>query len=549
MTITISTKFIENIKRWLAGLPWVWVIALLSTILACAATLYFFDKDLLIAYGDAESHLNIAKRVVHSLTPGFAQLGGIWLPLPHLLMIPFVYFDALWRTGLAGAIVSGAAFVVSSIYLFKLTKHVTGSTLASVVASVVFMINPNLLYLQATPMTELVLIAFFVLSTYYFVRFVGDTSKNTYLILAAFFGFCATWSRYDGWFLVAAEAGLLVLLFLPWSRVPRSWSEIKTGFSKERWEALQGKLVLYALPAFFGILLWLLWDFLILGDPLYFTHSEFSAKSQQQAWLARGELPGYGHPWLSFWYYFITAMSNVGVFVWAMALVGLAWYALRKEEKHRLIVLVILLVPFIFNVLTLYLGQSVIFIPHVTPVDFEWRLFNVRYGTMMVPAAAFAVGYLLWRSRAVSRLLIITLLIAQLGLYGVGYSKVVSYEDGTTGLSSAVAKLPDAQRWITEEYDGGLVLVDDFARTLSIVRTKIPMQDVIYVGNKPYWPESLREPEKYANWIIMQENDTLWNTLWAPPDMQGRLYKYFVRVYTSPQILIFKRNPDVPAGS
>jgi hypothetical protein len=27
--------------------------------------------------------------------------------------------------------------------------------------------------------------------------------------------------------------------------------------------------------------------------------------------------------------------------------------------------------------------------------------------------------------------------------------------------------------------------------------------------------------------------------------MQGRLYKYFVKAYTSPEILIFKRNPAV----
>jgi len=549
MTISISTESIERIKARLSRVNWPWVIGIAATILAIIATIYFFAQGLLIAYGDAESHLNIAKRVVHSLTPGFAQLGGIWLPLPHLLMIPLVFFDKLWRTGLAGAVISGAAFVVSSIYLFKLTKHITGSLLASVVAAAVFMSNPNLLYLQSTPMTELVLIAFFVLSTYYFIRFVDDTSKNSYLILAALFGFCATLSRYDGWFLVAAEAGLMVLLFLPWSRIPRSFSEIKTGFDKSKWETLQGKLLLFALPAFFGIALWFLWDFLILGDALYFTHSEYSAKSQQAAWLARGALPGYNHPIVSFWYYFVTAMSNAGVLVWVMALVGLAWYVFRKDSKHRLIVLIILMVPFIFNVLTLFLGQSVIFIPHITPVSFEWRLFNVRYGTMMIPAVAFAVGYLMWRLKAGGKLVVIALLIAQLGLYGIGYSKVISLADGTEGLSSAVSKLPDAQNWIKSEYDGGLVLVDDFARTLSIVRTDIPMQNIIYVGNKPYWPESLKEPEKYATWIIMQENDTLWNTLWVPPDMQGRLYKYFQKVYTSPQILIFKRNPDVQAGT
>src|ERR1700745_405157 len=91
------------------------VVGVLAAVAAIAATFYFYQHHMLVAYGDAESHLNIAKRVVDSLTPGFAQLGGIWLPLPHILMAPLVWFDPLWRTGLAGSIVSGTAFVISSV--------------------------------------------------------------------------------------------------------------------------------------------------------------------------------------------------------------------------------------------------------------------------------------------------------------------------------------------------------------------------------------------------------------------------------------------------
>jgi hypothetical protein len=56
-------------------------------------------------------------------------------------------------------------------------------------------------------------------------------------------------------------------------------------------------------------------------------------------------------------------------------------------------------------------------------------------------------------------------------------------------------------------------------------------------------------PEKYATWIIMQQNDEVWKRINDDPITQGRMYKYFNKVYTSPEILIFKRNPEVPAGS
>ena len=116
MTINISflTKIIVLLKR----INLFKATIVISVILSVIASTYFFLNDNIIAYGDAESHLNIAKRVVSSITPGMAQLGGIWPPLPHLMMVPFVYFDTLWRTGLGGTIVSGLCFLITNIYLF-----------------------------------------------------------------------------------------------------------------------------------------------------------------------------------------------------------------------------------------------------------------------------------------------------------------------------------------------------------------------------------------------------------------------------------------------
>ena len=88
--------------------------------------------------------------------------------------------------------------------------------------------------------------------------------------------------------------------------------------------------------------------------------------------------------------------------------------------------------------------------------------------------------------------------------------------------------------------------MDDYARTVSILRTGIPMQNIIYIGNKPYWEESLVQPEKYANWIVMQKDDAVWRALIDQPITEGRLYKYFQKTYTSDEILIFKRN-NIPA--
>ncbi len=204
--------------------------------------------------------------------------------------------------------------------------------------------------------------------------------------------------------------------------------------------------------------------------------------------------------------------------------------------------------PFFFNVVSLFMGQSVIFIPSLTPYTFDWTLFNVRYGVMMVPTIAFCCAYLFYHSKIGGKILIIGLIASQIGLFLIGYSPVITLQDGVSGLSSEINKIPDAQNFINSHYDGGLVLQDDFARTISIIQSPIHMKDDIYIGNKPYYEESLKEPEKYATWIIMQEHDAIWTALYDDTALQGRLYKYFNKVYTSPSVLIFKRNPAVPAN-
>jgi hypothetical protein len=130
-TLSVSVSSLRQVRTWWSRLNLEKLVVVCAGVLAVLATVYAYTNDLIVLYGDAESHLNIAKRVVHSLTPGFAQLGGIWLPLPHLLLLPFVYFDSLWRSGLAGSIVSGVSFVITVLYTYKLLLLLTANRTAS----------------------------------------------------------------------------------------------------------------------------------------------------------------------------------------------------------------------------------------------------------------------------------------------------------------------------------------------------------------------------------------------------------------------------------
>ena len=65
-------------------------VKLVSTvaILLTAASLAFCARHgYLLLYGDAVAHLHIARRIFDSSNPGLSQLGSVWLPLPHLLLL------------------------------------------------------------------------------------------------------------------------------------------------------------------------------------------------------------------------------------------------------------------------------------------------------------------------------------------------------------------------------------------------------------------------------------------------------------------------------
>src|ERR1017187_3356958 len=83
----------------------------------------FYNRhgDVLL-YGDAVAHINIARRVFDSKTPGLLQLGTVWLPLPHLLIMPFIISMRMWQSGTGGSIPSMAGFVLGVLGIFRLVR-------------------------------------------------------------------------------------------------------------------------------------------------------------------------------------------------------------------------------------------------------------------------------------------------------------------------------------------------------------------------------------------------------------------------------------------
>src|SRR5262249_7797809 len=150
----------------------------------------YYRRGEILLYGDAVAHLNIARRVFDSRTPGLLQLGTVWLPLPHLLMIPFLLSDKMWQSGVGGSIPSMVAYVLGVAGIFRLVRGSfqpqddAQARIVAWLAALIYAANPNLIYLQTTAMTEPVYLALFVWSVVYFSEVVqqfaaGENDSQT----------------------------------------------------------------------------------------------------------------------------------------------------------------------------------------------------------------------------------------------------------------------------------------------------------------------------------------------------------------------------------
>src|SRR6202795_1132006 len=119
------------------------IVILLIAALAIAAVRWSLAHGYILYYGDAEAHLNIARRILDSRTPGPEQIGTGWLPLPHLLMLPLAMPDAWWKSGRAGALPSAVYFAMAGAFLFAAARRVFDSTAAALAATLLFALNPN----------------------------------------------------------------------------------------------------------------------------------------------------------------------------------------------------------------------------------------------------------------------------------------------------------------------------------------------------------------------------------------------------------------------
>ncbi|MFZ0416670.1 MAG: hypothetical protein WAM04_01085 [Candidatus Sulfotelmatobacter sp.] len=503
----------------------------LAIFISAFSFLFYNRQGDVLLYGDAVAHINIARRIFDSRTPGLLQLGTVWLPLPHLLILPFIVSTKMWQSGSGGSIPSMAAFVVAVLGIFRLVRgqlsrdgEAHATPMGAWIAAMIYAANPNLIYMQATAMGESLYLALFIWAVVYFAEFARGNAKaltKCGLCLAA-----ACLTRYDGWFLAAL---LMVAALIVHSRLCKRSKEGPSGPSSLPGRAQMIRFLLIAVAAPIS---WLAYNAAIYRNPLEFANGPYSAKSIEQKTAtvnpAKGNLLAAGS------YFLKAAELNVAQSSWlgrlwlVLALLG----SLAAAYSGRGRIALLLWVPVPFYGLSIAYGSVPIFVPTWWP----FTQYNVRYGLQLLPAFAvfvpMGISFLVQSATKLPQFeassrqwagvatVLIVLVFAGASYALIWRANPICYREADINMKGRVALDHQLGEWIKSLPPNSTLLMYLGQHVGALEQAGIPLRRTINEGNHRVWKypvdpdglweRALADPASYADYAIGFEGDPVW---------------------------------------
>jgi hypothetical protein len=458
---------------------------LIAAAIAITAARWSFAHGYVLNDGDAEAHFNIARRILDSRTPGPEQIGTGWLPLTHVLLIPFVMHGDWWQTGLAGTMPSAACFALAAIFLFAAAQRAFHSPPAAFAVMLVFLLNPNMLFLSTAPMTEPVFaasVAALLFATLWF----RDSQSIWALLLAAAASNAASLTRYEGWFLIPFAAVYLLIV------------------AKNKWLA-----ILFGLLASLAPLAWAAHNRFYNGDALEFYRGQWSAMGIYQRQLARGmaRYPG-DHDWRKTVEYYSTAVQLV--VGWPALLLGAAGIFAALWRRAWWPVLLLLLSP-VFYAISMHSSGTPIFVPTLYPHSF----YNTRYALAALPLTAFCAAALVmlvpnkWK---IWRWLAALIVVAIPAAAWTMHPESICWKE--TEVNSAVRRqwTRAAATYLGAHYRPGDGIIFPFGDMTGVLREAgIPIREGLFDGNGAAFEMALNRPDLFlqSRWALAFSGDRI----------------------------------------
>lgn len=497
-------------------------VGTLAAWISLGSFFYYLRRGEILMLGDTVAHINIARRVFDSLNPGLQQLGTVWLPLPHLLMIPFLLSNKMWQSGIGGSIPSMIAYVFGVIGIFRLAHGVLASDertralseVGGFVAAFAYGANPNLLYVQATALTEPIYLAFFIWTITYFMDFTTALSKGAAgkqqarhaLRRCAYCIACAELTRYDGWFL----AGVIGALITGIAVLRRSDRDLRKG-------ALKFLLGIGVAP-----LIWLAYNAAVYGNPLEFANGPYSSRAIEQRVAAPN--PGAHNILVASSYFLKSAQITLAVGNWGRlwllaSVVATAILAWRLRRQSTALILLLLWSPAAFYALSIAYGSVVLHVPMWWP----FAIFNQRFGLELLPLFAVSAGALVaiiaarWLAVQAWKIVAPAVALIVISYAFIWIAKPLCWEEAWRNWEMRRALDTAVERAIKQFPPDSRFLMDITEHIGIMERLGIPLRRVVNnEDHRPWvrpsdpngiWEGALADPGHYVNYVIVFKGD------------------------------------------
>ncbi len=523
------------------------VAVLICSVLASLAAIHWsWSHGALLNYGDAVAHLHIARRVFDCHQPRLSQLGSVWLPLPHVLLLPFVQVYSWWANGIAGIIPSALAYLAACIGLYRLARRWLAPT-AAALALAFFALNPNLLYLQTTAMTEPLFLCEIIWIVELLVEWRTQLEQaprkaGRLLFPIAAVLVAAIFTRYDGWVmaLLAWSAIGLILLRRGRLRSPAFWTT---------------SALVVAAP-----IAWFVYNQAAFGDWLEFARGPYSAKAIEIRTASHGAgppHPGWHNPWVSLLFFLKASELDAAAAAWGNTLLTLgvlgtawAWFTARRRAFAAAL---LLWLPVPFYAYSVAYSSVPIFLPPWWP--HSW--YNLRYGMELLPALALGVGFVAsfligtvrefkpaWASYAASALF----LLVALNAWQLVRQRPLVYVEGTKNIAAHrpyQLAIPPVLRAQLAIRPGATVLMETSVDPEIVALTGIPLRQTINEADLDLWTQALKAPAAHTAIVLAFDGDAVDCAVKAHPEGLTTIARFTAKGQPSGTMYV----SDAPASS
>ena len=445
------------------------MLALVAAALGALVAVHYHRAGLTLTHYDARGHLIVARRIIDSITPGWQQIGAVWLPLPHLLNAIPVQVDLFYRTGASAIAISIAAFAVATGSIGWMVLALTGSMSAAVAGAAVFALNPNVLYLQATPMTEPLLVALTTLAVAMLMAWCREESTSYFVLRTSHVGLVfalACLTRYEAWpVTVSALAGAV------WVRSRRR-EPLRDSCREVGAIALYPAIAVAAFAVFSRVVIG---DWLLAGGFFVPENKALGAPmvaASEIAWGTRA-LSGAALVWI--------AVAGAAV---------LAVWSLTRTRAAALLPLSLL---------------AMAAIPFSAFVD--GHPFRIRYMVPLLAFQAIGAGVLagaIPRARLAGALLLAALIAYDLRPLDRSAPMVVEAQwDRPNGPERARVTACLDQPHSRAKIMASMGSLGHYMQEAS--RSGLALRDFLHEGNGDIWLAALDGPRPFAGWIMIEE--------------------------------------------